>query len=628
MVRQNASSDMTDHFADHSSAYASEAIAQSCMSSPAHTVPLSATVNAAGDQLRRYGHTALCVVDATGTLAGIISRRDVEVAIRHGLGHMPTATCMGAPVKSIDPQMPLATVQSLMATYDIGRLPVLSQGALVGIITRSDLLRHLSTADSQQLLSPISSISPRAQHGEQTSQPLPSVAELYEHLQTRIAPIWPALMLLADVAEEKGWRLYLVGGAVRDLLLNALGESYPLTDIDLVVDGAQSGTGGLLAEAIQARYPQVAARVYGEFQTATLTWPIDAATDFSIDIATARTEYYPYPAANPEVEVSTLHQDLYRRDFTINALALRLSRDLVGESAENSHTTGQLLDFFGGWIDLQQCCVRVIHPNSFIEDPTRIFRGVRFALRLGFSLSPRTEQLIRYAVDSDAYERMRNSPQKVPALQSRLTTELQYLLSLDDWAQALAEIERVGGLATVHPSLTISPVLWQQLQRIVQWQPRFASSSPRWLLLLSILIAALPSPECHRVAITLNLEADSQYRLKYLHQWEATLLTQLSQEPPPSRIFECLQPYGEFELLLIAARNPYTLAPHIWHYIVHLSRMLPLINGGTLKRLGYRPGPQFREMLTAVHRHTLDGDIDTAQAAEDYIIETYPLEFD
>ena len=99
-----------------------------------------------------------------------------------------------------------------------------------------------------------------------------------------------------------------------------------------------------------------------------------------VDIATARTEFYPYPAANPEVEASSIQQDLYRRDFTINAMAIRLTEP----------GAGQLLDFFGGLVDLQQQTIRVLHPNSFIEDPTRIYRAVRFAVRLEFTLDPQT----------------------------------------------------------------------------------------------------------------------------------------------------------------------------------------------------------------------------------------------
>jgi len=615
--------------------------AQFCMSSPVHTVLSTQSLSTAQALLLRYGHTALCVVDGSGGLVGVVTRRDVEVALRHGLALMPVHTCMGAPVKAITPTASLSEMRSQMVTYDLGRLPVVSEGDLVGIVTRSDLLRQMGATAGQEQYS----------SGCDLAEP-PSLDVLYAQLKSRIAAIWPALMLIADTAKAQGWTVYLVGGAVRDLLLNCLGRSYPLTDIDLVVDGAETGAGATLAEIIESTYPQVTAQVYGEFQTATLTWPTDAEgtatgefsaiasttsgspqTAFSIDIVTARTEYYAYPAANPKVEVSTIHQDLYRRDFTINAIALRLEAETT-EGTDAS--TGRLLDFFGGWEDLQRGRMRVIHPNSFIEDPTRIFRAVRFAVRLGFEIEARTEELISYAVQSGIYAKLQASERKIPALQSRLAAELKYVLSSDQWVQSLTELNRLGALVCVHRDMTISPATWRQLQRMARWQPKFAADQPLWLLLLSLLIAQLPATECDpcaerprdRVTATLNLGLPTQQRLKNLHQWEATLLEQLPQAQRPSQVFDCLRSYGQFELLLIAARHPYTLGPHIWHHIVHLSRMLPLINGATLKRLGYQPGPQFRKILTAVRQRTLDGDLHTAQSAEDYVIKTYPRSAD
>ena len=305
------------------SGFSPESIAKSCMSSPVRTVAPTTLISDAQKYLLRYGHTALCVVDASNALVGMLSRRDVEVAIRHGLGHVPVHICMGVPVKTAEPETPLAEIQSLMLTYDIGRIPIILDGSLVGIVTRSDVLRQLSgvRGESHSLSNIVSS----------DRQAVPAVDVLYAQLKARIKTVWPALMLIADAANEKGWTVYLVGGAVRDLLLNCLGQSHALTDIDLVVDGAQAGAGAALAEIIESSYSQVTAQVYGEFQSATLRWVTDDAT-FSIDIVTARTEYYAYPAANPEVEVATIHQDLYRRVYTVNAMALLLVPESTIES--------------------------------------------------------------------------------------------------------------------------------------------------------------------------------------------------------------------------------------------------------------------------------------------------------
>ncbi|MEL7050279.1 MAG: CBS domain-containing protein [Cyanobacteria bacterium J06588_5] len=593
------------------------AIAQSCMSFPVRTVEVTASVEEASKILSRYGHTGLCVVEQSA-LVGIVTRRDLGVATRYGLGHAAISVCMSAPVKTVTPKTPLLHLQALMTTYDIGRLPVMSGSALVGIVTRSDVLRQL-----QRSQLPNSTVLQSADLSADSAYPAPS--DLYTQLQQRLLSIcpevWPALRLLSTVSDSEGWALYLVGGGVRDLLLacaNATAaQAGQLTDLDLVVAGAAPGAGVRLAEEIQSRYPQVKTQIYGQFQTAALSWPETVeASSFTIDIATARTEFYPYPAANPEVTSSTIHQDLYRRDFTVNAMALRVNGD----------SPGQLLDFFGGWIDLQRRSLKVIHPNSFVEDPTRIFRAVRFALRLGFELAPHTQQLVQGAIASGLYAQLQASHRKIPALQSRLKAELKYLLSTDQWAAALRQLDELGALACIDDTLSLSPELWKQLRRMGRWQPRFLPHEPRWQLMVTLMIAWLKPKKRGPVAARLQLDSHVQQRISAMHAQEAQLVQQLTHCHRPSQVYQQLQSYEQVELLLTVARHPYTLGPQVWQYIVQLSRMPQLINGATLKRLGYRPGPQFREMLTTVHQLTLDGELTDAKAAENYVLAHYSPE--
>ena len=598
--------------------------AKSIMSSPVRTVLLTTSVQQAQRALLRYGHTGLGVVNEQGALVGIISRRDLDIALRHGLGHASITNFMNTQIKSVRPDTSAVEMQQLMTTHDIGRLPVLEADSLVGIVTRTDLLRALSQSSDETDAKKI---------GTEEISTVPTAETLYRHLEHRILDVWSALMLIADIADQEGWAIYLVGGAVRDLLLSLLPESHkqahPLTDIDLVVDGAGEGAGVALAEAIQARYPQVDLQIYGQFQTATLIWHAkdrvtDSAMPLSLDIATARTEFYSYPAANPEVEASTIRQDLYRRDFTINAMAIRLNGQ-----REQDVQPGELLDFFGGWLDLQQQHVRVIHANSFIEDPTRIFRGVRFATRLGFSFDKQTEQLIRYAIGSGIYEQVKTNRDKVPALQTRLKAELKYMLSTAHWETSLHTISRLGALACLHSSLEMTPALWRQMRRMSRWLNKFdvkylGDMLPQWLMLLELLIAQLAPSLRNRLATELDLTAQSQHRLKHLHQWESNLLDQMPKATKPSQIYRLLKKYERSDLLLIGDRHPYTLGPQIWQYIVQLSHKPPLINGGTLKKLGYKPGPQFKEILSAVHHLTLDLELTTAQATEAYVLAHYP----
>ena len=627
------------------------------MSSPVRAVSSAAPICDAHKQLLRYGHTGLCVVDASGALVGVISRRDVDVAMRHGLEDSAVITAMSAPVKTIEPTTPLLEIRSLMVTYDLGRLPVVAGEELVGIVTRSDLLRQLCVLEG--VLGDLSQLLPRSHISgyisEQAALPVPSIDALYEQLKTRIAVIWPALMLIAKAADAQGWAVYLVGGAVRDLLLNCLGQSYPLTDIDLVVDGAETGAGATLAKIIEASYPQVEAQIYGEFQTATLTWPanenngaISAPTAdgsqmsgqmssqvstpaFSIDIVTARTEFYAYPAANPEVEASTIHQDLYRRDFTVNAMALRLDAEPINDSDDGS-CTARLLDFFGGWIDLQRGYIRVIHPNSFIEDPTRIFRAVRFAVRLGFTIDAQTETFIRYAVDSGIYADLQTqqTTKRLPALQTRLKAELAYIFQSDYWAQSLGLLDKLGALSCLHPTLTIDADLWRQMHRAGRWRQRFIDEVGKnidiepWLLRLEVLLAQVEVRS--QIATNLQLPLGSIQRLQQLAVIEDTLLDRFNQpQAKPSFIYKSLVSYDLPSLLLVSVRHPRQIGTHVWQYITQLIHVRPPINGNHLKRLGYSPGPLYGQILTALTYAVLDGDIASVASAEDHLNQYYPL---
>ena len=364
-------------------------IARDLMSSPVRTILPDTTIAQAQRILFRYGHSGLSVVDNRGQLVGIISRRDLDLALHHGFSHAPVKGYMTRNLKTIAPDTSLPEIESLMVTYDVGRLPVIEKEELLGIVTRTDVLRQLH--QERDVQSQITGSSPH------TACLLPSI-------QNRlIKPLWQLLSCASRAAKARGWHLYLVGGAVRDVLLAKAEETLLLQDIDLVVDGfhrsADVGAGVELAKALQEIYPQARLSVHGAFQTAALLWHKDAELgSLWIDIATARTEFYPYPAANPEVEASSIRQDLYRRDFTINALALRLTAPRAGE----------LLDYFGGLLDLKAGQIRVLHANSFIEDPTRIYRAVRFAVRLQFEIEAQTEEYIRYAIESGIYERLRS----------------------------------------------------------------------------------------------------------------------------------------------------------------------------------------------------------------------------
>ncbi len=610
--------------------------ARELMSSPVRTIRPQTTIEEAQRILLRYGHSGLSVVNAQHELVGIISRRDIDLALHHGFSHAPVKGYMTTNVKTIKPNTLLPEIESLMVTYDIGRLPVLEDGQLIGIVTRTDVLRQLHQGrgrqDSTQLDSSLNS-----PYGQRYNiKPL-----LLNLLRDRLVPeLWNLLSRASEQAEKRGWHLYLVGGAVRDLVIAGKQESRGtgeqltppssllpppslfLQDIDLVVDGfhrsADVGAGVELAKALQTIYPEARLDVHGSFQTAALLWHKDEVLgSLWVDIATARTEFYPYPAANPEVEASSIRQDLYRRDFTINALAVRLTPP----------HTGELLDFFGGLIDIEQQQIRVLHANSFIEDPTRIYRAVRFAVRLGFEIEPQTEGYIRYAIASGIYDRSLLENSKAPALQTRLKAELKYILQAPYWASALQLLASLEALKCLHPTLELNEQLWKQIRLLDRWLRRFdqGKSLVHWQMRLEVLIAHLAAEDREKVAANLQLPMDSIQRLQQLAHAHNQVVEVLSKNLLNSELVKLLRQYELRTLILIAVQSKRLIRRKIWEYLTILTNVQSPLKGNDLKQLGYQPGKQYKQILDELLAATLDGYVTNHSDAQAFLAEKFPV---
>jgi tRNA nucleotidyltransferase (CCA-adding enzyme) len=662
--------------------------ARELMSSPVRSIRPEISVGEAHRILLRYGHSGLSVVDTGDLLAGIISRRDIDIALHHGFSHAPVKGYMTPQLKTITPDTLLPEIEALMVTYDIGRLPVLENGQLVGIVTRTDVLRELHQQKARD----------SGSNAELSNYPVSESVE--QLLRSGISSeLWQLLSIAANIAQQRGWQLYIVGGAVRDLLLalndtkggqdahpttlNSCGTGIlpvTLTDIDLVVDGNcgtdDSGAGVELASALQKLYPNSRLDVHGQFQTAALLWHKDSAFgSLWLDIATARTEFYPYPAANPEVEASSIRQDLYRRDFTINALAVRLGVPRSGE----------LLDFFGGLLDLESRQIRVLHANSFIEDPTRIYRAVRFAVRLGFSIESQTEGYIRHALESGIYYRIQGENGRAPALETRLKSELKYILQAPYWQVALQMLGDLQALRCIHPTLDLDRPLWRRLRlldRCLNGRKKSEGSRkkeegsrkkeegrgkkeegrrkkeqtipnaqflmpdaqfpipnaqfpmpnsqfpiiniPDWLMRLEVLIAYLAPEYRVKVATNLQLPADSIKRLEVLEAGNQELAKDLLKCNLPSQLVFLLRNYELPLLIAIALQSPRSARRQIWQYLTRLANVEPPLNGNDLKALGYKPGPGFKVMLDDLLAAALDGDLGDRASAISFLAQRYP----
>jgi len=340
------------------------------MSYPVKTVSPETTIGEVSELLLKYGHTGLPVVK-DNSLVGIISRRDVDKALKHGLKHAPVKGFMTRDVIFVDPDQSWEEVQKLMVEHDIGRLPVVKDNRLVGIVSRSDVLRLVygSAVPTSSELARARSLARRE-----------IILDLIEQLDDGVKYL---LKRIRDVVTDLGYKTYLVGGFVRDLLLR-----FPTSDLDIVVEG----NGLLLARKLNEKLDSSKLTVHESFGTANILLK----NGFYIDIASSRREEYEFPGALPTVEESNLKDDLFRRDFTINAMALCL----------NEENYGEIIDYYGGFRDLQQGEIRFLHNLSFVEDPTRILRAIRFAERYNFKIAKITELAIATALEAKVFSKV------------------------------------------------------------------------------------------------------------------------------------------------------------------------------------------------------------------------------
>ncbi|MEW6276099.1 MAG: CBS domain-containing protein [Bacillota bacterium] len=555
------------------------------MSSPVKTVGPGTAISEAGRIMLRYGHTGLPVVKGE-RLVGVISRRDVEKAIHHGLGHAPVKGFMTNNVIWAPPDLPVNEVQRLMIEHDIGRVPIVQDGRLVGIVSRTDVLRtlHGSLPARHQVIY----ASPFQVHTH----------NIRELLVKNVAPLMLEIMQKAgETAQRLGCRVYAAGGVVRDILLGA--ENL---DLDLVVEGDAIA----LARALGGFYG-VRVRAHEQFGTAEVVFD-----RFKVDVATARVEFYEYPAALPQVESSSLRQDLYRRDFTINAMAVAL----------NGERFGELIDYFGGRQDLADGLVRVLYNLSFIEDPTRILRAVRFEQRYGFQIEAQTKKFLAEAVRQRVLTRVSNE---------RIWEELKHILAEPKAGEMLARLQELQIWPDLFPGVAypeVAPAL-KKLRGSRELLRSWGFPHPGEPWLVSFLAVVHPAS----LADAANLSA--KYHLNR-RQAEKVTKTLLHWREIVARIRE-----GEGEgredagalarLLLAVPRESYPLLLALlaepreqerFRRILALVRdSRPHVGGEFIKSLGYRPGPVFREVLDAVRQARLEGRIKTKEAEMEFVKE-------
>jgi len=389
------------------------------------------------------------------------------------------------------------------------------------------------------------------------------------------------IKMVGSAAEAHQQRLYLVGGVVRDILLDR-----PNSDIDMVVEGDAIKLAQSIAEPLQAKVT-----VHTRFGTANIKWAARSA-----DFATARAENYARPGALPVVKPGTIKDDLARRDFTINAMAIEL----------NPRHFGELIDPFGGMVDVKKKLMRVLHEKSFVDDATRIWRALRYEQRLDFKIEPATRLLIK-----------RDIVNLKTISGDRIRHELELVLKEGLPEKALRRAFELGILSKLHPSLEGDSWLADKFEAA---REHCLPGVPRSELYMALL--------CYRLS-----PAALEQLHKYLHFSKATIEalreTMKIKEKSDDLVIPGLAPSTVYALLHGYSQTAYTtniichgsplVVEHIELYLNVLRHVKSALGGEDLKRLGVPRGPKMKEVLQQLREARLDGKINNKREEEEWV---------
>ncbi|TML51064.1 MAG: CBS domain-containing protein [Actinobacteria bacterium] len=524
--------------------------ARDVMSRPARTISPDETVSRAMVACQRFGQSGILVA-AGDELAGAVSREDLDKAISHGLSHAPVRGIMSSRVATCAEETPLSELQRLLASGD-DRVAVLRDDRLVGVVTRGDVLEALGESAAA------------------VKRPSASLAAELAKLE-RLAPVFEAVAALTEAYEG----VYLVGGTVRDILL---GERN--FDVDIAVEGDAIALAQALADALGGRV-----RAHEKFGTAVVVY----GDGERVDVVTARTEFYDAPAALPAVEHASIREDLFRRDFTINAMALSLKGD----------DYGRLVDPFSGRADLEQKRIRVLHNLSFIDDPTRIFRAIRYENRYGFRMDEHTVRLARGTIEIGLVGDLSSA---------RLRDELVALLEEGEVEHSILRLAELGADKAIHPHLAADDEAVKLLARLRALAQQYELDVPAWRLALIALARKLPPDEVY----------DWLQRLKMRRRDAEQIAAAVTVGP---RIVERLRNRDVEPAETVALADRY--APDAPLFALALTELEPLhdyfrglrdirleVTGSDLAALGLSESPRVGEVLAELRRRKLNGELD------------------
>lgn len=571
-----------------------ERVARDYMSAPAIGMESTGTMHEADELMLHFGLKAIPIFQpGTRTCVGLLDAQTAARATGHGLGSEQVAEFMQRRITALAPDASIRELSEIIVGGRQRLVPIVEKEQVLGVVTRTDLINLFANEC-------VGLGAGDANKGGKTY----NAAKL---MRDRLPDDTVALLRLAgDLGRKMRLPVYAVGGFVRDLLIGR-----PNQDIDLVAEGNGIAFARALAGELGGRV-----REHQKFLTSVVIYHDAKGVERHIDVATARLEYYEQPAALPTVELSSIKMDLLRRDFSINALAVRLDGEYYGE----------LQDFFGGRRDIRDKLIRVLHTLSFVEDPTRCIRAVRFEQRYKFRIGPGTEKLIRNILPMRLLEKLSAD---------RLFHEIRNLCDEENASACFARLDSLGILKALCPDLMLPDQkqgLLRRIQEMIAWYRRlyFEKEAEAWICYFYGLCRGLNFADASRVYDQLGFPKAKKHDVMLQREKLRGLKTKLNDwqarkergSASVSQICSLLRDLSIENLLfaMAAFENP-GLERNISRYLTQWRREKADISGDDLKRLGIAPGPIYGELLRAALNAKLDGSAATPKSQIGVVLE-------
>ncbi|MBQ7155082.1 MAG: CBS domain-containing protein [Synergistaceae bacterium] len=553
------------------------------MTSPVIAVGTDARVDEGYRTMLRFGVKSLPVISEEGEVVGMMTRKDLDKAHLHGLDRANISDFMTQGIISLNAEASIDEAHRMMATYGFEKMPVLDDnGKLVGTLSRADLLKALYHSGQYA--------------GEDTARDSTGMlwVENVAHLMEESFSL-KTLSLLRRVgakAQELGMKAYLVGGTVRDILMGVSN-----TDIDISVEGD--------AEKLVSSWDEKGckATLHGRYKTGTITFPDGE----KVDVATARREFYEYAAATPTVQNSSLRQDLGRRDFTVNAMSISLSED----------DWGTLMDNFGGRADLKDKQLKILHNLSFVEDPSRVLRGVRLEQRLNMKFEDNTLRLLKSAVRGGLLELLSTT---------RIRAELELDAKESGFRKIVMRMQELGVWESLFAGMYVSPAAYHRLNILQHFMTQIRRhgidfKGMEWLAKMAVVFTD-SKPEVRFSAMDrMNLNPNEREQLtKCFQRWpEVEKFCSGKKAVKNSEAYLFFKEYGPVPLVywLTCLKSREARRLIIEHMELWMGYKGEL-TGKDLQAMGLK-GKTIGDALNTIKLAVIDGEINSREDEEEFV---------